>query len=304
MATWQANLLLLITTAVWGSSFVIVKQAVAQVPPLLFIALRFWVGAAGLALVYRTALRSAETWVVGGRLGLLLFGSFALQTFGLQSTTSAKAGFITGLNAVFVPIGSTLLLRRSPRPAALAGVVSATLGLGLLSLPDHLVPDYGDLLVLLCALGFAAHILALGASPERLHPGALATVQLVAGAVAASLMVAFLPGQRGPVPGEVWPAILSMGLFATAGAYLAQTLAQRHTSPTDTALIFLAEPVFAAMFAYLWLGETMPTRAWVGAGLILAGMAVAQSEVHVHAARVARHVLRGFQLLALLVRAR
>lgn len=305
MTTWQANLSLLLVSAIWGSSFVVVKEAVETVPPLLFVALRFWVGAAALAVVYWRALRSSPgVWRAGSLVGMLLFASFALQTFGLQTTTSAKAGFITGLSVVMVPIGSAILLRRPPRSVAVAGVALATIGLALLSVPDSLTPGLGDLLVLGCAFGFAAHILALGALPRGYHPGVLATAQLVASAISATVLVALLPDQRAPVSGSAWVAVLSMGLLATAGAYLIQTIAQRYTSPTDTALIFMAEPVFAALFAYFWRGETLQPRAWFGATLILAGMALAQLEVQVHAARVARHLLRGLQLLAFLVRTR
>lgn len=301
----QANLCLLLVTAVWGSSFVVVKEAVATVPPLLFIALRFWVGAAALAAVYWRSLRSSPgAWRAGAAVGVLLFASFALQTFGLQTTTSAKAGFITGLSVVIVPLGSALVLRRSPRPAAAVGIALAMAGLALLSMPENLTPNPGDLLVLGCAFGFAAHILALGALPVEYHPGVLATAQLVAAAASATVLAGLLPGQRSAVTGSAWLAVLSMGLLATAGAFLVQTIAQRYTSPTDTALIFLAEPVFAALFAYLWRGETLEPRGWLGATLILAGMALSQLEVQVHAARVARHLLRGLHLLALLVRSR
>ncbi len=278
LSTWQANSSLLVVSLVWGLSFVMVKDAVRTVAPFVFLTLRFWLAAALLWAVYAGAARRAplSTWLAGAATGMLLFAGFGFQTYGLQFTTSARAGFITGLSVVIVPVGSAILLRRPPGGWAVAGVALATLGLGLLSLDAAFVPGRGELLVLFCALAFAAHILALGHYAARHHPGVLAVSQITTAAVlftAASLTLSSWPAHLTP---GVWFSVAVMGLLATAGAFLVQTAVQRYTTPVSTALIFLAEPVFAALFGYRWHGDVLSARGWLGSGLILAAMALSE----------------------------
>lgn len=291
LRTWQADALLLAVTAVWGLTFPVVKNATnlaaGGVPTYWFLAIRFTIAFLLLAAVFRRHLRGlpAATWRAGALLGLFLFAGYALQTIGLAYTTSTKTAFITGLNVVIVPILAVFWLRRPPAPGAWIGVLTATAGLALLSLGDDLRPAPGDLLILLCALGFALHIAGVSRFSGEHDPVALATIQIGTSAGLSWVMHLLERGTLGPgVPDVLWwtgPAHVVLacvvcGVLATAAAFLLQNVLQPFTTPTHTALIFTAEPVWGAFFAYLLAGETLTLRGWIGAALIVAGMLLAE----------------------------
>lgn len=303
---WQADLVLLAVAAVWGATFPVVKQATAQVPVFWFLAVRFDLAAAALAVLCgRQALRAPwRTWAAGLGLGTLLFAGYALQTLGLGLTTAAKAGFLTGLYAALTPLVSGLWLRRWPPPQAWAGVAVAMAGLALLTLDGSLVPSRGDLLVLGCAVAFAAHIVgvarctgdagAAGEGSQGVPPSgpvgdrapasptpadltaALAVAQMAATALLSHLVSALLEPWPRPVPPGVWPAVALCGLLASAAAFWLQTALQPYTTPTHTALVFATEPVWAALFALALLGEALNPRGYLGGALVLAGVLLAE----------------------------
>ena len=268
-----ADLALLAVTAVWGSTFVMVKDAVAQYPVLPFIALRFAVAGLALAPVAWSARRAfrPSDLPAGIGAGIFLFAGYTLQTLGLQQTTASKAGFITGLSVVLVPLFGALLWRHLPSWRAVLGTILATAGLGLLSLNADWSVQRGDLLVLGCAVSFAGHITALGALSPGRAPCILTLIQALTTAVLSSTLVV---GQGGfpALPAPVAHAALFTGVAATAIAFLVQTAAQRFTSANHTALIFTAEPVFAALFGVAVAGETLTSRGWLGCVVILVGV--------------------------------
>lgn len=289
--TWQADLLLVMVTAFWGATFPVVKNATdlnaGGVPTYWFLAARFSLAAVLLAAIFWRKLAAAplRTWAAGALVGTFLFAGYALQTFGLALTSSAKAGFITGLCVVLVPVLAVVWLKRRPQPNAWFGVATATVGLALLSLNADLIPTYGDFLVFLCAIGFALHITAVSRYAGPHDPTALAIIQI---GVAAVLSWALHLAETGTVtpgvaevgwltgPANVITAWLICGVLATAVAFWLQNVLQPYTTPTHTALIFAAEPVWGAVFSYLLLGEALSLRGYVGAGLILAGMLLAE----------------------------
>jgi drug/metabolite transporter (DMT)-like permease len=273
-ASIWADLGLLVVAAVWGGTFVMVKDALSEAGPLTFLAVRF--ALAAVVLVPTLARRrEALSWRLvggGGGLGLLLFGGYAFQTAGLQFTSASKAGFITGLSVVIVPLFSALVLQRPPGLTTWLGVSLATVGLALLSLGDELSVGLGDGLVLGCAFCFALHIVALGRLSPKTDTLALTSAQILAAACLNTAGALIFEAPRASHLIAVLPAALFTGLFATVGAFYLQTYAQRFTTPTHTALIFSMEPVFAALFAYLLAGERLEARGLIGCGLILAGM--------------------------------
>lgn len=282
---------LLAVAFVWGSTFVVVQEAVDRLPVFPFNAWRFAIAAVALgALVPHELVRVDRRLLLRGAvLGAALWAGYAFQTFGLTLTTAPKAAFITGMVVVITPLLQAAVLRRPPGVPAAVGAMLATGGLALLTLEGTLVPGVGDLLVLGCAFAFALHLVGLGAW-SRQHPaGALATVQLAVGAAlhgaggavqhVVSGGVAWLP--PGPY---VWGAIVFTALFASSFAFFAQTAAQRVLSPARTAVILTMEPVFAWLTSWLGLRlllalgftgftpETFGAREGAGATLILAGM--------------------------------
>jgi drug/metabolite transporter (DMT)-like permease len=308
-----ADAALLGVTAIWGATFVMVKDAVASFPVFSFMTLRFVFAALVLVpfVVSRRRGRGAEGQGSGGvgerggsnpltlrlshspflplslaplLIGIALFAGYAFQTAGLHLTTPAKAGFITGLSVVIVPVVAAFWLRQAPERNVWLGVGLALVGLALLSLQNGLTIAPGDLLVFCCALAFAAHILLTGRFAPRFDPvlltfGQVVVVMLLSGVAALLFDVRSNGGLTTLLAGlnrQILFAAAFTGLFATSLAFGVQTVAQRFTSPTHTALIFAAEPVFAALFSFLLIGELLGPRQLLGCGLILAGMVMAE----------------------------
>ena len=285
-----ADLSLLGVTLIWGATFVMVKDAVSAFPVFSFMALRFTLAAVALLPLVAWQSRRAGTQQRAGKpdtprparvlwpsilIGVALFAGYAFQTAGLKLTTPAKAGFITGLSVVIVPVAAALLLRQSPPRNAWIGVGLATLGLALLSLSADLGVQLGDVLVLACAFSFAAHILLLGHYAPQHDPIRLTLGQVIAVAVF-SAIAALLFDEPSPLTEQVLFAAAFTGILATALAFGAQTVAQRFTTSTHTALIFAAEPVFAGVFSLVLIGEVLGPRQMLGCALILGGMLVAE----------------------------
>jgi drug/metabolite transporter (DMT)-like permease len=292
---------LLLVTLIWGSTFVMVKDATANFPVFSFLALRFAIAGAALGGIFLVRERAgvfgagdptlAFRWprprgaACAALIGFALFAGYGFQTAGLHLTTPAKAGFITGLSVVLVPLFAAVVLGQRPTPAAIAGVIFAAAGLGLLTLQSGLVVAPGDLLVLCGAVSFAAHILLTGRfahtlDPLRLTIGQIAVVALLSGAAA----LLFEHPISLPLP--VAAAALFTGLLATAFAFGMQTVAQRFTTSTHTALIFAAEPVFAALFSWLLIAERLGPRQIAGCFLILAGVGLAELRLPMRRAHV------------------
>lgn len=269
-----ADAALLAVVAVWGGTFVPVAAALRAVPPFAFLAVRFLVA---LALLLPWAARAGGAWRRGLAPGLWLFLGYAGQTVGLTATTPARAGFLTGVSVVLVPWLAWWRLRQRPDGVALGAAAVALLGLGLLVRPEAR-PQPGDGLVLLGAVAFAMQIVETGRWAARTPPLALAAGQLAA--VAAGSLGATLLFERADPAAFARPAVLgAVGLtavLATAVAFAVQSWAQRWVPPAHAALLFAAEPVFAAAASALWAGERLPPSAWIGGALILLAMLAAE----------------------------
>lgn len=267
-------------TVIWGSTFVVVKNALAGVGPFEFVFLRFLIGFVALFALFHGRLRSfgRAEWRAGGIIGVFLFLGYALQTTGLQLTTASKGGFITGLSVLLVPVIAFLFLHQRVSRGVLLGLALAPIGLYLLSFSGFGAASFGfgDLLVLGCAFAFAGHIVSISAYAPRYDPVGLSIVQV--GVVAALSGLGALLVERPllvpPPPSTL--AALYTGLLATAVVLGVQNSIQRFTTPVHTALIFSLEPVFAAIFAYQIDGETLGPRGILGGAIILAGMVVAE----------------------------
>jgi drug/metabolite transporter (DMT)-like permease len=268
-----ADLALFGVTVIWGSTFVLVKNAVTNYPVFAFLFIRFLLAAAvllPLAWAGRKGFRQRDLWA-GALVGVFLFAGYALQTLGLTQTTAARAGFITGLCVVLVPVLAALIWRKMPPWQAWAGTALATAGLALLSLSSDLTMGRGDLLVLGAALALALHITSIGLLSPGSDPRLLTFLQIVMVALLSGLWVV-RDGGLPPVPPGVWAATIFTAVAATALARSVQTAAQRQTTPTRAALIFSAEPAFSALFSVLFAGEQLSARGWLGCAIILAGV--------------------------------
>jgi drug/metabolite transporter (DMT)-like permease len=275
-APFLVDLSLFAITLIWGSTFILVKQALADVSTLLFLTLRFSAATLVLALVFRKEFRAKNSWpsLRGGALaGLCLFSGYVLQTFGLKYTSASKAGFITGLYMPLVPLISGLIYRKAPRLLELCGVAIAFLGLTLMTIrQDVLDLGRGDLLVAACAVAYAFHIIVLGRFAPLGNTALLTLAQIGTGMLLGSATFWWAEPVRIQWTRAVWIALAVTSLLATALAFWVQTWAQRWISPTRTALISSMEPVFAWATSYVLAGEVLSGRAMLGAGFILTGI--------------------------------
>jgi drug/metabolite transporter (DMT)-like permease len=270
--TLAPTLALVGVTAIWGSTFVVVMDAVEKMPVTDFLTWRF--GMATLAMLLLRPRSVARLGTTGRRngaaVGLALGTGYLLQTLGLQHTSAAVSGFITGMFVVLTPLTAAVLLRKPPGTRAWVGVALATVGLGLLSLHGFSVGS-GELLTLGCALAFALHIVGLGEWSSRHDAYGLAVVQLLTTALLCAV-VAVPGGLAVPPDASVWGALALTALAATALAFVVQTWAQAHLAPTRAAVIMTMEPVFSGLFAVVLANEVLGARVLAGAACVVAAM--------------------------------
>lgn len=266
---------LLGVAAIWGATYVVVKDAVAAMPVSDFLTWRFALASAVVAAVRPRALfrLSARGVRAGILLGLALAAAYLLQTVGLRSTPASVSGFITGLLVVLTPLGAALLYRERVPRACWTAVGLATAGLALLSLRGLSIGP-GEVLTLGCAVAFALHILGLSRWAGRHDLDGLAVVQLMT--VTVTVAVITLPdGLAVPSDRSVWAAVLVTAVLATALAYFLQTWVQSRLSATCVAVVLTTEPVFAGLVAVGFGGEQLSEQAALGALLVLVGMLLA-----------------------------
>jgi drug/metabolite transporter (DMT)-like permease len=261
---------------VWGVSFVAVKAALVFATPLVLLALRFSIATAPIAGTLRGAERGH--WVGGVVLGLLFWSGFVFQTVGLRYTTPSRSAFITILSTPLVPLVHYAVYRAAPRRLTLLAIVLAVVGTYLLTSPGGGIGlNRGDILTLGCALTFAGQIVAAGHFARRMPLARLLALEL---GVSAVLSLACAPLLETPRL-EGTPLFLGLILFLGAGglwSFYVQLRAQQVLPPTQTALIFCVEPVFASVASYVVYGEVLAPLQLLGAGLILSAVAGAALE--------------------------
>lgn len=278
---WRADAALAVVALVWGTTFVVVKRALEDVSPLLFVTLRFTLATAALWIVLRTRQSgkpdARAEWLGGILSGLTLYAGYALQTGGLALTSPSKSAFLTGLYIVLVPLLAALVYRKRPHPSEWLGVWVASAGVAVLTVPGvdfHFNP--GDAMTVGCAVAFAGQILVLEKFSSRGRFERLAVIQL--GTVAVTSGASFWWMEKPVVAwsGAVIFALLLTSLLATALAFAVQTWAQARTTATRAAVIFSLEPAFAAVMSVAAGAERVTATLAGGCFLILAGIGVAE----------------------------
>ena len=284
----KSNLMLLFAAAIWGFGFVAQRLGMNFLEPFAFNSARFLLGSLSLVpLLWFISRKPKESELAtadaaknpltkaGIITGLILFIAATLQQYGLFYTSAAKAGFITGLYLIFVPIIG-ILLRHKTGLNNWLGALLAVLGLYLLSINDNFTMSLGDTLIFIGALFWAFHILVIDHFSGRVDPIQLSAVQfLVCGilSLAVSLIIE-TPTIKAAL--DCWQPILFAGLVSVGFAYTLQVIAQKNAHPSTAAIIMSSEAVFAAIGGVWLLDETLSTRAWIGCGLMLTGMLLSQ----------------------------
>jgi drug/metabolite transporter (DMT)-like permease len=267
----RAYLGLFVAAFLFGVTFVAIKDAVVTLPPLAFVGWRFLLGAGVLFIFARPHGRSI--WVDGLVAGSLLFAGFSTQTLGLAETSASNSALITGLYVVFTPLLAALVRRTSPAITTMFGALLSVVGLGFLTVTSGFSLNGGDLLTVLSAVAFAAHIVSLARFAPRHAVVPFTAIQLLVVAVFGLIASAVFEGLPLPVA-SVLPALIGTGVVVSAGAFMLHVSAQRVIGPSRTAIVLSAEPVFAAATAAVVLGERLTARGWLGAALIMAGVYV------------------------------
>jgi drug/metabolite transporter (DMT)-like permease len=268
---------LLLMTAVWGVTFVQVKDAVELYPIFLFLALRFAVSTAALGIPFGACLRRLDRrgFAAGLVLGVFLATGYALQTFGLSKATVTSTGFITGLFVPLPPVFAALIFRDRIGASGWVGTGLATAGLALLS-GVEVGSVAASLFLLGGACSFALHIVFTSRFAPRYDVAALTLLQMLVALGAFGVIGLAVEPLETPRGWTIWGAVLVTGVFASALGFVVQTWAQSKTTATKAALIITMEPVFAGLFGYLLAGDRLGAVAWVGAAVILGGMLVAE----------------------------
>ena len=269
----------------WGVTFVVVKDALADISVFGYLAARFVLGALPMIWIYREDLRKLtfDEASAGIQVGLFMFGGYAFQTAGIARTTPSKAAFITGLSVVLVPVFLAAFWRRKIGAWAWGGAAASFAGLYLLTVPTEGFADLnrGDLLVMGCAVLYAFQIIFIARYTGKYSLGALSCLQVMLTGVLSAIAVPILDLTRWEpffvrFTFQMEFGVIVTAIFTTALAYPLLVWGQRHTSATNTALILTFEPVFAAITSFFMLHERLGGRALAGATLILGGICIAE----------------------------
>ncbi|QQZ11083.1 DMT family transporter [Heyndrickxia vini] len=282
-----AELSLLFVAFIWGATFVVVQNAIDLLPPILFNAIRFFLAGIIIFIVYLFQNKGKMKFQLsalfpGVILGCCLFIGYSLQTIGLLYTTPSKAGFITGLSVVMVPIISYIFLKNRPKLSAIFGSSIAAIGLYLLAVKGASSFSVGDFYVLLCTFGFAFHIIFTDIFAKRSSVLTLTTIQIFTVALLCTISSLLFEDWKLILEPEILSskplmfAIMITAILGTAAAFFIQTNSQKSTSPTRVAIILTMEPVFAAITSYFWIDDRLTIGATIGCIFILIGMIIAE----------------------------
>ncbi len=281
----RADLALGTCTLIWGATFVVIKSALADISVVAYLAIRFGLAAAIMAIIYWRTVRALSRQAIwaGAQVGFFMFGGYIFQIAGLRLTTPSKAAFITGMSVVFVPVILAVFGARRVSPWIWPGAIVALAGLYFLSVPPQGLTglNRGDPIVLGCTIMFALHMIFISRGVEKHSVAAISFLQVATTAVLSVLLLPVAAATGWERPRIVWTGYLVFAIVATAiGAtvigFSLQTWAQKHTSASHTALLLSLEPVFAAITSVLLGQERIGLRILFGAALILGGILLAE----------------------------
>ena len=282
----RADLIMLLAAAIWGFAFVAQREGMETMGPFLFNAARFFIGSAVLfPLVWYLSKKnktpknketSTKKLLIAGTIaGLFLFLASSFQQVGIQYTTAGKAGFITGLYIFFVPLIGIFFGQRTGSGTWL-GAFIAVIGLYLLSINDDFSIARGDLLQLICAVFFAAHILVVGYVAKRMDPLKLSLIQYVVSGVLSFFIAIAIELITWQMIVDTAIPLLYAGVMSIGVGYTLQVVAQQHAKSSHAAIILGLEGAFAVLGGWLILDENLSTRGLIGCGLMLSGMFLSQ----------------------------
>ena len=271
---------LIVTTVIWGSSFVVMKNSVAVISPTYLLALRFTIASVALVGVFwkRVIVLKRQDLLCGGLLGVFLFVSYFFQTYGLKYTTASKNAFITTLYVILVPFLHWFFNRKKPSRNNVAAAVLAVFGLALLSLEGDLSANLGDILTFICGFFYAIHIVFIDRYTEEHDPVGLTVTQMIVAAALSWIVAPLLEGSMDfrVIDKAMMAGLLYLGIFSTMIGFLLQNVGQKHLSPNTSSILLSFESVFGLFFSVLFLKD--PVTLKLAAGCVLMFVSVILSE--------------------------
>ena len=261
----------------WGSSYLLMKIGLDGIPSCSIIALQFGIAFLAVGLIFIPWLRRTKrkTLMYGSLLGLMLFGVFVFLMYGLKTTSAASAGFLTSTTVTFVPIFHACITRRLPGGSLILGTLLTLSGICLLTLRESFSIHSGDLLCISGAALYACHIILTDHLTAQEDGLLLGVWQLGFAGLYGIIATILFETPALPANGAQWWAVLGLALVCSAFGFVVQPVAQRYTTPEHTGLLFALEPVFSALFAFIFLHETLSIQGWLGAGFVLCGITAA-----------------------------
>ncbi len=272
---------MLLTAAIWGFAFVVVKDSLDIVSPIYMLAFRFSIAGVALAAIChkKFKLMNKSIFLHGAILGFFLFASYAFQTIGCRYTTAGKNAFLTTIYVVLVPLFLWILTKRRPGIQVFMAAFIAITGIALLSLQDDLSVNIGDILTLVCGVGFSLHMIFISRYNATEDAVLLTVLQLIFAAVFSWILAPIMDGGFPVQAFQSAKTIASMfylGLFSTMVAFFLQNVCQKYTSPTMASLLLSMESVFGVVFSCIFLGEILTFRMGLGCFLIFGAIILAQ----------------------------
>ncbi len=275
-----ADLALLIVAIIWGSGFIVTKNALDNIGPYYLLFFRFIVASTVLGTVMFKQIRNASKKDIkaGFIIGLFLFAGFATQTVGLQYTEAGKQAFITATNVVMVPFIYWGISKKRPDKFEVFAAFLCLTGIGILSLNRDFTMNIGDLLTLICAVLFACHISSTGYFAKESNPYVISVVQMATATILSLIFALIFEGTNFSLETNTMIPILYLALFSTMAAFLIQTVAQKYTSSTHTAIILSLEAVFGSTLAIIFLKEAVTVKFFIGCLAILISVITAETK--------------------------
>lgn len=277
MTQKQANLLMASVSLVWGTSYIFMKLLANNVSPFTVIALRFGIAFLVMFVLFYKKLMNVnvKTLKYSAIVGALLCGIFIALMYGMRTTTASSAGFLTSTTVILVPILQILFTQKLPRKEILYGVLTVSSGLSLLTITDNFTLASGSILCVVAAFLYAIHIIVTNYFVQDVDAFQLGIYQLGFASLYAVIGTLLFKAPILLSDTKAWLAILGLAIICSAYGFVMQPLAQKHTTPEKTGFLFSLEPVFSAIFAFIFLNENIGGKGYLGASLILAGVLVA-----------------------------
>lgn len=276
---YLADLLLIFIALIWGSTFIIIKETLEKVDPIVFLSLRFLLAAFIMLPIvyYKRKSLNPQSIMAGLMLGFGMCFVFIFQTVGLKYVSASITGFLTGLYIVFVPVLSLIFLKKRPYVASVFGVMLGAFGLYVISANSTVSFGMGELFVIVNAVGIAVHIILTDYYSRKYDTLVLTGLQIMFTGAVCTMYAFFDSGFNGlNIDNDVVFSVILTGIFATVVAFFIQTAFQKYTTPTKAAIIFTFEPVSAAVFGYFIGGEILTSKQYLGAGVIVLGILVSE----------------------------